>query len=49
MEMTGVFVQFVKRPIDTGHGCKVYLRWTNIKTLEIMPIETLKKFALDLS
>jgi len=44
-----MFVQFVKRPIDAGHGCKVYLRKTNIKTLEMIPIETLKKFALDLS
>jgi len=40
---------WVKRAIDAGHGCKVYLKRTNIKTLEIIPLEILKKNALDLS
>jgi len=35
--------------IDTGITCSVYLRKTNEKTLEIIPLEKLKKCALDLS
>ena len=30
-------------------ACSIYLKKTNIKTLELIPIEKLKKFALDLS
>ena len=35
--------------IDAGTACKVYLKKTNQKTLEIIPLEKLKKFAIDLS
>ncbi len=35
--------------IDEGTACKVYLKKTNYKTLEIIPIEKLKKHAVDLS
>ena len=38
-----------KRAIDAGHGCKIYIRRTHMKTLEIIPMETLKKFAVDIS
>ncbi len=34
---------------DAGYAPKLYLRRTNIKTLEIIPLETLKTFALDLN
>ena len=35
--------------IDAGTACKVYLKKTNYKTLEIKPIEKLKRLAIDLS
>ena len=35
--------------IDKGTACKVYLKKTNQKTLEIIPLEKLKKYAIDLS
>ena len=35
--------------IETGNACKIFLRKTNYKTLEIIPLEKLKKYALDLS
>ena len=35
--------------IDQGTACKIYLKKTNQKTLEIIPLEKLKKYAIDLS
>ena len=35
--------------IEAGTACKVFLKKTNHKTLEIVPLEKLKKFAIDLS
>ena len=35
--------------IDQGTACKVYLQKTNKKTLEIISLEKLKKYAIDLS
>ena len=35
--------------IDAGTACKIYLKKTNHKTLEIIPLDKLKKFAIDLS
>ncbi len=35
--------------IDAGTACKVYLKKTNRKTLEIIPLDKLKKYAIDLS
>ena len=35
--------------IDTGMACKILLKRTNIKTLEIIPLEKLKQHAIDLS
>ena len=35
--------------INAGTACKIYLKKTNLKTLEIIPLEKLKKFAIDLS
>ena len=35
--------------IDEGTACKIYLKKTNKKTLEIIPLEKLKKYAIDLS
>jgi len=35
--------------IDKGTACKIYLKRTNIKTLKIVSIEKLKKYAIDLS
>lgn len=37
------------RGVNAGHPCKVYLKSTHIKTLEIIDINILKKFAIDLS
>ena len=35
--------------IKAGIACSVYLKRTNEKTLNLIPIEKLKKFAIDLS
>ena len=35
--------------IDAGNACKIFLKKTNYKTLEIIPLEKLKKFAIDIS
>ena len=35
--------------IDAGTACKIFLKRTNYKTLEIIPLEKLKKYAIDLS
>tara|TARA_B100001750_G_scaffold157685_2_gene126897 strand:- start:213 stop:593 length:381 start_codon:yes stop_codon:yes gene_type:complete len=35
--------------ISAGTACKVYLKKTNEKTLNIIPIEKLKQYAIDLS
>jgi len=35
--------------IKAGTACKIYLKKTNQKTLEIIPIDKLKPFAIDLS
>ena len=37
------------RAIDEGKACSVFLKKTNVKTLELIPLEKLKKFAVDLS
>ena len=35
--------------INAGTACKIYLKKTNCKTLEIIPLDKLKKYAIDLS
>ena len=35
--------------IEAGTACPVFLKRTNEKTLELIPIEKLKKYAIDLS
>ena len=35
--------------INVGTACKIYLKKTNYKTLEIISLDKLKKFAIDLS
>ena len=35
--------------IEEDAACSIYLKKTNIETLELIPIEKLKKFAVDLS
>ena len=35
--------------INAGTACKIFLKKTNYKTLEIIPLEKLKQFAIDLS
>ena len=37
------------RAIDEGKACSVFLKKTNVKTLDLIPLEKLKKFAVDLS
>ncbi len=37
------------RSIEEDAACSIYLKKTNIKTLELIPIEKLKKFAVDVS
>ena len=35
--------------IEEGVACKIYLKKTNQKTLNVIPLDKLKKFAIDLS
>jgi len=35
--------------IEEGKACKIYLKKTNFKTLEIIPLAKLKEYAIDLS
>lgn len=44
-----VCATWFKRAVDAGHPCKIFIKSTNKKTLEIINLETLKKFAIDLS
>ena len=37
------------RSIDEGTSCKIFLKKTNYKTLEIVSLEKLKQYAIDLS
>ena len=37
------------RALEENVACSIYLKKTNIKTLELIPIEKLKKYALDIS
>ena len=37
------------RAIEEDAACSIYLKKTNIKTLELIPIDKLKKHALDIS
>ena len=37
------------RALEAGKGCPIYLKKTHKNTLNLIPIETLKKFAIDLS
>ena len=37
------------RAVEAGKECKIYLKKTNEKTLKIIPLEILKKHAIDLS
>ena len=37
------------RAIEEDVACSIYLKKTNIKTLELIPLDKLKKFAIDLS
>ena len=50
MVMDGVFAQVgMLKQIEAGKGCPVFLKRTHQNTLKHVPIETLKKFAIDLS
>ncbi len=35
--------------IEAGTACKIYLKKTNYQTLQLIPLEQLKKYAVDLS
>ena len=37
------------KAVEAGKECKIYLKKTNEKTLKIIPLEILKKHAIDLS
>ena len=37
------------KAVEAGKGCPIYLKKTHENTLKLIPIETLKKFAIDLS
>ena len=37
------------RALEEGTACSIFLKKTNIKTLELIPIDKLKKHALDIS
>jgi uncharacterized protein (DUF2237 family) len=37
------------KAIEEGTACKIFIKKTNYKTLEIIPLEKLKKYAIDIS
>ena len=37
------------RAIEEGKACSIFLKKTNARTLDLIPLEKLKKFAVDLS
>ncbi len=37
------------KAVEAGKGCPIFLKRTHKNTLKHLPIETLKKFAIDLS
>ena len=45
----GVCAGWYARALEAGKGCPIYLKKTHKNTLKLIPIETLKKFAIDLS
>ena len=44
-----VCANWYAKAVKAGHPCKVYIRSTNIKTLEHIDLPTLKKHAIDLA
>jgi len=44
-----VCASWYARAVKAGHPCKVYIRSTNIKTLEFVDLSILKKHAIDLA
>ena len=44
-----VCASWYDKAVKAGIGCPIYLKKTHENTLKIIPIETLKKFAIDLS
>ena len=44
-----VCASWYARAIDANKGCPIFLKRTHENTLKIIPIETLKKYAIDLS
>ena len=44
-----VCASWFARAVEAGKECKIYLKKTNEKTLKIIPLEILKKHAIDLS
>ena len=44
-----VCADWYSRAIDADKGCSIFLKRTHENTLKTIPIETLKKYAIDLS
>ena len=44
-----VCASWYARALEAGKGCPIFLKRTHENTLNIIPIETLKKFAIALS
>ena len=45
----GVWASWFARAGEAGKGCPIFLKRTHVNTLKIIPIETLKRFAKELS
>ena len=44
-----VCASWYARAVEAGKGCPIFIKRTHKNTLKYLPIETLKKFAIDLS
>ena len=44
-----VCASWYTRSLDEGKACSIYLKKTHENTLKLIPIDKLKKFAIDLS
>ena len=48
MAIPGVCAASYAQAIEAGRTCPIYLRKTNEKTLELIPLKILKQYAIDL-
>ena len=46
---SGGYTDLYAKAVEAGKGCPIFLKRTHEYTLKVLPIETLKKHAIDIS